>query len=274
MAKIVKPKGGLTVVKNKPLVAATLDDMMEADAGLGVSTAREDNITPMMAILQPLSPQVNKQSSAFIKGAHPGMIWLKGAADELRDGEEGILFQPVRFESAWVEWIPRDSGGGFVTSHKKCPEDVIEKKERNRQRPRIMTKSGHEIIFTRYWAGYVVEDSEAEDVLPYVIPFASTGHTVFRRWMGIINNHKTKKGAIAGAFYHVYKLPVKQRTNPSGTWYEFAPEDAFPISSIAAIKRAKQLYEDLGTGAMQMEQPQTMDHVAADGGDNGDDDPL
>ena len=161
-----KASNNLTVVKNKPLVSASLADMMAEDAGLGVSTAREDNITPLMAILQPLSPQVNKQSPSYIKGAQPGQIWLKGSGDELRDGEEGILFQPVRFEKAYVEWRPRDSGGGFVASHPEQPEGLIEKKERNRQRPRLMTKSGHEIIFTRYWAGYVFEDEDGEKEPP------------------------------------------------------------------------------------------------------------
>jgi hypothetical protein len=252
MAKPTK-KGNLTVVDTK--LPASFEEMMLEDAGKGVSTRREDNITPMMAILQPLSPQVNKQNSAYIKGAQPGMIWLKGASEELRDGEDGILFQPVRFEEAWVEWIVRDSGGGFVTSHKECPDDVTEKQDRSRKRARIMTKSGHEIIHTRYWAGFVLEDKSCASVLPYIIPFQSTGHTVFRKWMGIMNNHKLSNGETAGCFYYAYKLPVKQRTNASGTWYEFAPEDAFPIKNHEAIVRARQLYKDLASGAMRMEQP-------------------
>src|SRR6202035_3091033 len=56
---------------------AALADRMKADAGRGVSTAQEDNQVPLIYVLQPLSPQVDKRSEQYVEGAEPGDLWLR-----------------------------------------------------------------------------------------------------------------------------------------------------------------------------------------------------
>ena len=52
--------------------------------GRGVSTAAEDNLVPMIAVLQPLSPQLNKQNQGkYIADAQPGSILCRGMDPEV-----------------------------------------------------------------------------------------------------------------------------------------------------------------------------------------------
>ena len=77
---------------------AHLAGLVEADAGKGVSTASEDNIIPLVYLLQPLSPQCMRGNADQIEGAQPGDIWLRGSAvQEIVSGEKGIVVQPCDF---------------------------------------------------------------------------------------------------------------------------------------------------------------------------------
>jgi hypothetical protein len=199
-----------------------LDAMLKADAGKGVSTAAEDNLIPLVYILQPLSPQV-MEGPAQIAGARPGDIWLKNATDPIVKGKEGIWFMPCFMYQKWTEWIPRDLGGGFVASYeyhgRDNPPDGAIRDTEVKTRPRYyFPDTGHECVETRYEAGVVWRNGLA---LPYVIPFKSTGHAVSRGWMSKRTGLIRKDGSIWPAWSHIYNLTTETRRNSQGTWYVF-----------------------------------------------------
>src|ERR1044072_8695291 len=107
-------------------VAAAADEemlkMMAQDAGKGVSTAVEDNVVPLVYILQALSPQVQKKKEEYIEGAEAGMIWFRGTSDVV-SGEDGIPVVPCYFSKCWIEWQP--NRGGFVARHENKPDDAV-----------------------------------------------------------------------------------------------------------------------------------------------------
>src|ERR1700744_6508473 len=70
---------------------------VHADAGKGVSTASEDNIVPLIYVLQSGSPQVKKNNPDYIEGAGEGDLWLRNAPTPIIDGLKGILVQPCYF---------------------------------------------------------------------------------------------------------------------------------------------------------------------------------
>ena len=97
--------------------AVAIPSEFEQFAGLGMDQVRtEDMSIPFLRILAQLSPQVNKRDGAYVQGAEPGMIY-NTVANEAYDGEEGILVVPCYYSRRYVEWKPREQGGGYVGSY-------------------------------------------------------------------------------------------------------------------------------------------------------------
>jgi hypothetical protein len=213
------------VTKAKSTDVAELDEEFErelaGDAGKGVSTEADDNLVPLIYVLQPLSPQV-QQGPAYIQGAMAGDIWLKNATDPIVKGSEGIWYMPCAMYLRWTEWIPRDKGGGFVASYeyfgRNNPPPGASRDESEKGRPRFRFESGNECVETRYEAGYVWRDGQP---MPYVIPFKSTGHTVARGWMTRRGSLRRKDGTIWPSWSHIYKLTTATKRNNLGLWYIF-----------------------------------------------------
>ena len=96
-----------------------MQEMLLADAGKGLqNTKATDFALPFLYVLQALSPQVQERDAKYVEGAAAGNI-MDTVNLTLWDSEkEPIEMIPVEFESVVNEWVPRDSGGGFVATHK------------------------------------------------------------------------------------------------------------------------------------------------------------
>ena len=83
-------------------------------AGVGFEDVTNDDLAlPFFTVLQSNSPQVADET---VEGAKAGMFY-DTVGDQLFPGELGIVLQPVAIDHALVEWIPQNSGGGFVARH-------------------------------------------------------------------------------------------------------------------------------------------------------------
>lgn len=243
-------------------------------SGAGVSTDQSDNLIPMARILQKMSPEVDKKAGAqYIKGAEPGDIYVKSLPNPIIKGEEGFLFQPCYFSKGFVEWIPRakggGGGGGFVTMHKEEPEDTVSAKDpQNPERNIRQRKSnGNLIVETRYHGGFIImEDGEP---VPCVIPFASSGHTVSKTWM-MLMNRKQVNGVKADSFAVYYRFKSISKTKNNNTWSLFEitdagdEEDGVPttlwVPTVEDYERGKALHDSLASGTRGFD-------AAAAGGD-------
>jgi hypothetical protein len=216
----VVTSGRQPVAEAKAKVVALRGDTSPAPSyvrggkGRGLSRKSEDQIVPMLKVLQPLSPELNETHMKYVEGAEAGMIYLQGLEDELY---ESITFQHCRFEKHIVEWIPRGKGGGFVARHDTWPPGWVEGVADDGRRQVRMTKSGNQLIETRYHIGNVI--LKGGDVHPFIIPFSSTGHTVSRQWQTMMNAVRVGDGEIPDAWTKLYRLNTVRRTNAAGTWY-------------------------------------------------------
>lgn len=265
-------------VRINPQLPAHLRDRMKADAGRGLSGKQEDNLVPMIYILQAQSPQVLKKNSAYIQGAEAGCILLRNAANPLVPVDEAIFFQPCAFDKDVVEWIPRDDGGGFVARHRfEGREDKIDhvaqrlkakriEDPKNPNKVRFVLPNGHELIETRYHIGYVGRELESrkldEDVtiysiagqpMPFVIPLSSTGHTFSKAWMFYMNQIQGVNG-IAPSYSRIYKLSTKFLQNTQGDWYGWDYEDIGWLDEVD-FDRGRALNFAFEKGEKQIEEP-------------------
>lgn len=225
---------------------------MDKDVGKGVSTAQEDNLVPLIYVLQAQSPQVNKRNPNYIEGAEASDIWLRNSPDPIVKGDEGIIFQPCFFNKDWIEWVSRDSGGGFVGRHLELPQDAKKIEDpKNPNRVKYVRPNGNEIVETRHHVGFAITKNGP---LPYVISFSGSGHTVSRQWMFMMNGAQID-GQKAPSFAKLYKLTTKERSNTLGTWFSLDVKDHGWVSTEAEYTRGLELHDAFVKGEKKAEAP-------------------
>lgn len=116
----------------------TMDFGEDAGAGMENLEAGELRI-PFVTILQTNSPQVKRPADGGIVGAQAGMIF-NTATGELFDGEVGLGFVPAYRSHQFLEFTPRNLGGGFVAVY---PPDE----------PRVLDLQAKQGKFGRLWTG-------------------------------------------------------------------------------------------------------------------------
>lgn len=225
-----------------------LVQQMGADAGQGTSQAAEDNIVPLVRILQSQSPQAMPDKAEFFEGAEPGDIFVRSHNLVIK-GRDGIVVQPCHFSKAWVEWVPRAQGGGFVGQHLDKPEDAYEYEDPQTGKKlwkRKVTKN--DLVETRYHAVLV-------NGAPFVIAFSSAGHTTSRSWMALMNSFRVPSAPAktAPSYARQYRLTTTLRSNKAGDWYDWKIEDKGWVRSAEEYQAGKALYEQMSSGEKTIE---------------------
>lgn len=257
-----KKEENLPAVADAPGLPAELQARLAADAGAGISTDQDDNLVPLIYVLQAQSPQCNKRSPDYIENAAAGAIWLRNSGLPAIDGDEGILFQPCYFSKDVVEWVPRSKGGGFVARHDVRPADAKEVPDLvNPNKTRWVRENGNELVDVRYHVGFVIINGHA---MPYVIPMSGSAHTVSRGWMTLMGNKAAGGGKAAPSWACLYRLKTRERTNAAGTWSQWEVSDAGWVQTLADYERGAMLNASFASGEKRVEVP--LADEAADGG--------
>jgi hypothetical protein len=257
-----------------PAQLAKLEELY--GTGESISKAPEDNIIPLVYVLQPLTPQAQAHRPEYLPGAVPGSIWLKNAADPIVPGNVGILFQPCVLTVEWIEWVPRDKGGGLagIWPNKKegrndvpdCPDAKATHPD-GQGFPSWTRPNGNDLILTRSHAGFVIRDGMP---LPYSIPFSSSGLTISRAWNTRMGSKYRKSGLLADPWCVVYRLKTVAKHNNKGDWFAFdifdtGEADGYgPIGNVVPagflrteedIERGKEFAKRFATGEVKAEAP-------------------
>lgn len=253
----VVPVREVTATAHPPFLA----DRVRSDAGKGLSKSQDDNIVPLIYLLQALSPQVNPRSPEYLEGAAPGDIWLRNTPNPIVKGDKGLLFQPCHFSKDWVEWVPRVRGGGFVERHADRPHDAEQREVMGDGGPamRWVRPNGNEVIETRYHVGYAMP--EGATPMPFVIPMTSSAHTVSRQWMFAMNSKRIGDQS-ASSWYCFYLLKSKERSKNNRTWMTWDISDAGWITNEEEYARGAALHEAFAKGEKVVDAPDPTPHVS------------
>lgn len=177
--------------KAKSNVPAPVHDYGELTGAGFENTSQDDFSIPYLSLLQAMSPECGAEGEEKqIEGAKPGML-MNSVTKHLYP-KAGIVFVPVATDHVFVEWRPRDAGGGIVARHSPNSELVTAVKAAQ-EFGQYKTDDGNDLIETFYMIGFTLEEADAtEPGEPIVIAFSSTKIKVYKTAMSAINMFKGK----------------------------------------------------------------------------------
>lgn len=205
-AVATQPKGG---------AIAAYDYGEHAGSGFeNISSA--DLLIPFLTILQPTSPQVTEGDGSLQAG-----LFLNTVTGEFYEGEKGVPFQPVDFQHMFVEWVPREKGGGIAGRY--LPEDelvVAEVAKNNNSVVGIKLSNGNELIETYYVYGNILNEAGTEVEGFAVLAVKSTSIKPMRGWLTAMRMVKGKPPLFA---FRALLKNNKQK-NDAGVWWQLDPK--------------------------------------------------
>ena len=184
--------------------------------GMGFEAQSSDDISiPFLGIIQQLSPEIIEGDAKYIPGAKVGQL-LNTVTQETYDGDKGITFVPVYSEQVYIEWIPRERGGGIAGRH-TVDSPVVEAAKRNATSFNdLRTEDGNELIQTFYLYGLLLGGSDADETEgPIVVAFTSTKIKVYKRIMTQLRSVKGRPPLFA----HRLQITTRAEKNKAGQPY-------------------------------------------------------
>lgn len=204
--------------------ALSAEDMADIAGveGAGLSQNVDDRGTPLLYIAQKSSPQVNRKESSYIEGLEVGMAF-NNLTGRFWDAENaGMPMLPCFFRANWVEWTPRDAGGGFQGMH---PRDTpLQDKCRavEGRRDQLDMPNGNRLVLTHHYFCII-----AETLQPIIVPMSSTNLGASRRLQALIGEQRGSgpDGRLVQlpGYVNIYNFKTVWDSNDQGDWYKWAP---------------------------------------------------
>lgn len=230
-------------------VPSFLVETIDEVQGMGNSMNAQDNTTPFLGILQPMSPQLEENKPEFIEGAKKGWLF-NTATKELWDGKIGVDVIAFGFQRVFNEWIPRTSGGGFVATYDLNDDIRLTAKPReiDGKKRGLVLPNGNDLVETAY-TGILLPNSP----MPAIIGATSTGLKPMRDWMTMRNNVLIN-GKPAASFARKYRLTTVFQENESGSWFNWKVSLGDWVSQ-EEFDRAHKFAKLMASGEFQIGRP-------------------
>ncbi len=224
-------------VATRPNTAVgTLGGYDVADLGAGFEDFTISDLTvPFLAILQSGSPQVKDEKGTYIPGAKAGMF-MNTVSNELFEGKKGVQIIPVHRKHTFIEWIPRDQGGGFVAEYspndpriaqlrKATPFGKISIEDGSifSNGEDDVDHTGNDLVETFSVFALIVKENGTYE--PMVLSFASTSIKAYKKWMTTAKGIQIPTGDPSRPiisppmFSHLYRARTQFQEKNNYDWF-------------------------------------------------------
>ena len=184
------------------------------DAGSGLENIGAEDVTiPRLKILQALSPEVNKHDGKYVEGAASGDI-INTVSSTLYNDDNPLVVLPVAYKRLFLEWTPRESGGGLVAQHED-PE-ILSKTTKNDMYQDVLENGNYIQTSATHFVLVINKDGG------YDTAMISMAGKRSRTWNSMMASVKMKQGDkvfTPPSFSHKYTLSCVQESNDRGTWF-------------------------------------------------------
>jgi hypothetical protein len=192
---------------------------------------QEDIAIPFVNVLQAMSPEVQPDG---VEGAKAGQL-INSVSQELYDE---IGFVPSITQHVFVEWVPRDAGGGIVATHTIDSDIVKAAKARSTSFGKYTTEDGNDLVETYYLFG-VLCTPEGDSLGMALMAFTSTKIKAYRHIMGRLNSFQIRledgRRINPPLFAHALKISTRSQKNAKGTFYVPSIEPAVDNDVTASL---------------------------------------
>lgn len=190
----------------------------EEFAGSGFENqTRDDYAIPFLQILQALSPQLQENDAL-----RQGMI-INTVTGEVFAGKDGLGFIPATTQHNFVEFKPRETGGGFVAAYAIDDPVVTEAVKQSTEFGKYKTADGNELIETFYVYGLALMDDGS--TIQAVLAFSSTKIKKYKAWMTKCKTIQIPlpdgRRIPAPLFAHKYRLRTVAEKNAKGAFFNW-----------------------------------------------------
>ena len=177
----------------------------------------EDYTIPFISILQALSPQLQEDDSL-----KSGMLF-NTVTGEAFSGKDGVAFIPATTAHEFVEFKPREAGGGFLGRHDVDSAVVKHAKEASVEFGKYRTPDGNELTETFNVYGIaLLPDGTIQQA---VIAFSGSKIKKYKAWMTKAKTIQIQlpdgRRIPAPLFAHVYRLRTVTEKNSKGQFANF-----------------------------------------------------
>ena len=235
--------------KETALSTDVLDDIFDT-AGEGAAFDSSEMQIPFVRVLQALSPQLNKKKPEYIEGATQGDLF-NTVTGEYWPGEQGVTVIPCFQTTKYLEFVPRDMGGGF--KGEISPNDPV-LQQTMRSGSKEMLPSGNELVKSdQHFCLVVAEDGSYQ---PAVVDMKSTQLKVSRRWktqiaMQKVKHPKTGAMITPAVFATMWKLSTTEESNDQGSWNNYQVEKVGLVTNRDLLLEAKAFRDSIAAGEVK-----------------------
>jgi len=235
--------------KETAVSTEVMDDILEF-AGEGAAFDSSEMQIPFVRLLQALSPQLNKKKAEFIEGASAGDAF-NNVTNQHWDGEKGITVVPCFQTTKYLEFVPRDMGGGFKG---EIPANSPLLQQTTRSGAKEMLPNGNELVKSdQHFCLIVDEDGSYQ---PVVVDMKSTQLKVSRRWKTQIAMQKVKhpkSGAMVTppVFATMWRLYSVEESNDQGSWNNWQVERIGLVEDRDLLLEAKSFRDSIAAGEVK-----------------------
>ena len=238
----------VATAKNTALSADLLDDMM-LDAGEGAAFSADEMQIPFVRLLQALSPQLNKKKAEYIEGASSGDAF-NNVTGQYWDGEQGLTVIPCYQTTKYLEFTPREMGGGFRGEIN--PNNPV-LQQTTRSGSKEILPNGNELVKSdQHFCLIVDEDGGFQ---PAVIDMKSTQLKVSRRWKTQIAMQKVTlpdgRKVTPPVFATMWKLRSVEESNDQGSWSNWAVEKVGLVEDRNLYQEARTFRKSIEAGEVK-----------------------
>lgn len=231
----------------------------DAGAGFENQTAA-DYAIPYIRVLHTQSPEVVAHAEEENSPYRGGMI-INSTRQTLYPGKVGMDFIPVTTEHKFVEFVPRDKGGGFVDQYQIDDPLILKCQKEQPFGDYTNPANGNDI--TETFNLFMLELDGEGNPAPAVFAFTSTMIRSYREFMTRARNlvltlPDGRKITKLPLFSHAYRMRSERKEKSGNVWWvptiafagDTAPESRVsPSSNI--YKMAKEMREAVLAGRMK-----------------------
>jgi hypothetical protein len=260
------------VAKAKETAVSTevLEDLFDFD-GEGTTYDSSELQIPFIRLLQPMSPQLNKNKPEFIKGASVGDIF-NTVSGQFWDGQEGIKVVICYQTTKYLEFRQLEMGGGFIG---EIPAGSAVLQQTIRSGAKELLPNNNELVKSDQHLCLVLDDEGSFQ--PAIIDMKSTQLKVSKRLKTNINQmpkiRSPKDGELKKIplFGTVWRFFAVEETNDKGSWTNWNFEKVGLVENRDLLLEAAEFRRSIMAGEVKAAPEGQPEGFGVSASGNGDD---